>query len=140
MRIKSLKTTEQTSFKQRRKQNSKMFRLKFGCAAIYVSKEIRFEPVYFSLFRKWVKIYLNFKKYPFLKNQIWLNLYYNYPISKKSKNARMGKGKGNFFRWSIKLPRYCIIAELRNLNKLRAGIFFDKIRYKIHSLNFFVKM
>jgi hypothetical protein len=40
----------------------------------------------------------------------WLNLRINYPISKKSRNARMGKGKGAFFRWAIKIkPLICFV-------------------------------
>lgn len=139
MRLKFLKTSEQNSFKKRTAPTLKVFKLKYGNAAMFLLKTIRFEPVYFHLFRKWIKIYLNFKKYPFLKNRIWLNLHYNYPISKKSKNSRMGKGKGNFFRWTIRLPRNFVLLEFKTLNRFRARFLAKAIKYKIHSLSFFIK-
>lgn len=33
----------------------------------------------------------------------WLGLRANYPLSKKPKNARMGKGKGSFTRWALRI-------------------------------------
>lgn len=137
MKRQFLNTTELTSFKKRRKSVSKLIQLHFGSAAIYLNRETRFEPIYFSIFRKWLKIYLNFKKYPFFKNSVWVNIAYNFPISKKSKNARMGKGKGSFFRWSIRLPRNHVIIELRTLNEFRAAFFVNKLRYKISFLKFY---
>lgn len=139
MKLNTLKTVEQVSFKKRFKLYNKLLKLNYGNAALFLYRETRFEPVYFTIFRKWLKIYLKFNKYPFLKNAIWINLYYNYPMSKKSKNARMGKGKGGFFRWSIKLPQNHVVVELRNLNSSRAIFLLNRLRYKLHFLNFYIK-
>lgn len=43
----------------------------------------------------------------------------NFPISKKSKNSRMGKGKGSFVRWLIKLNQGVSIIEFKNINYYR---------------------
>lgn len=52
-------------------------------------------------------------------------LKFNYPISKKSKNSRMGKGKGTFLRWVISLKINSIIMKILTLNNLRLKkIFF----------------
>jgi ribosomal protein L16/L10AE len=45
--------------------------------------------------------------------KLWFWLRKNYVISKKSKNARMGKGKGKFVRYAIKLPQGYMILEFR---------------------------
>jgi len=54
----------------------------------------------------------SFKK----SRKLWLFLRTNSPISKKSKNARMGKGKGSNIRWIIRLKKNFIFAELQNMN------------------------
>lgn len=43
----------------------------------------------------------------------------NFPISKKSKNARMGKGNGSFLRWVVKLAQGSTILEFKNINYYR---------------------
>jgi ribosomal protein L16/L10AE len=48
--------------------------------------------------------------------KIWIFLKPNYPISKKSKNSRMGKGVGSFIRWVVKLNQGFIFIRTRNFN------------------------
>lgn len=126
-----LKTQEQVSFKKRYQMPKKKLNENIGKIILYTEKQIRFEPVYFNIFRKWLKLYLIFKKYPFLKNKIWINLNLNYPISRKSKNARMGKGKGAFFRWTIILSKNHKICELKFLNNIRLASIIKNIKKKL---------
>ena len=51
------------------------------------------------------------KRKVFYHRKMWFWLRKNFPISRKSKNARMGKGKGKFLRWIIRVPRNYIILE-----------------------------
>lgn len=126
-----LKTQEQVSFKKRYQKPKKQINKNFGKIILYSTKQIRFEPIYFNIFRKWLKLYLVFKKYPFLKNKIWINLNLNYPISRKSKNARMGKGKGSFFRWTIILSKNHKICELIFFNDIRLNVLIKNIKKKL---------
>lgn len=126
-----LKTQEQVSFKKRYQLPKKKLNKNIGKIILYTEKQIRFEPVYFNIFRKWLKLYLIFKKYPFLKNKIWISLNLNYPISRKSKNARMGKGKGSFSRWTIILSKNHKICELKFLNNTRLNNIIMNIKKKI---------
>lgn len=126
-----LKTQEQVSFKKRYQMPKKKLNENIGKIILYTEKQIRFEPIYFNIFRKWLKLYLIFKKYPFLKNKIWINLNLNYPISRKSKNARMGKGKGAFFRWTIILSKNHKICELKFLNNIRLASIIKNIKKKL---------
>lgn len=43
--------------------------------------------------------------------RLWFNLRSNYSITKKSKNSRMGKGKGKFVRKNIVVPSKFILIE-----------------------------
>jgi hypothetical protein len=84
--------------------------LTIGNAGFFFFNNIRFEFVYLKLFRRRFRITFKRGKRLAFNRKVWLNLCANYPISKKYKNARMGKGKGSFARWSIKIkPMLCFM-------------------------------
>jgi len=68
--------------------------------------------------------------------RIWLNLKPNHIFTRKSKNSRMGKGKGSFNRWCLKLRRGVTILESIGLPKkllLNFVTFFNKkSKLKLH--------
>ena len=72
--------------------------LKNGNCGFFFLTNLRFEFVYLKLLRRRFRITLKRNKKTSISRKVWLNLKANYPISKKYKNARMGKGKGSFFR------------------------------------------
>lgn len=88
-----------TNFKSYIYQNPK-----FGVSLISNSNR-RFEFVYFVFFRKWLKYF--FKKAKKRKTSIrcYICLVGNYWVSKKTKNSRMGKGKGNLLRRCILIKK-----------------------------------
>jgi len=61
----------------------------------------------------------------------------NYIITKKSKNARMGKGKGKFRRFSLKLRKNKLFMAINGLSHYRIVRFFKKIKQTV-GLNFTV--
>jgi len=73
----------------------------FGISAFFFMHLIRFEFIYLRLLRRRLRIMLKRRGARFKNRKIWLNLKFNFPISKKSKNSRMGKGKGSFLRWVV---------------------------------------
>jgi hypothetical protein len=119
LRINKLTSIEQVSFKKRNKKFSKNIRLYYGKLGFIIMKTIRFEYSYFYLIKRFLKYF--FKVKYALNNyfKIWVFLKGNFPISKKSKNSRMGKGKGSFFGWLIKLQQGHTIIEFSNINDLR---------------------
>lgn len=92
------KNHETTSFKKRYSIGYKLPKLIFGDFAFTLKKSYNIEYMYLYNFKKGLKKYHKFKKNG--SKKIWLFLHKNYPLTKKSKNARMGKGKGS-------LARYC---------------------------------
>ena len=121
MRFEKLNLIEQRSFKGRNWLGIKNSNLKFGNLGIAVLKCCRFEYVYFNIIKKYLKLLLKLKYSTFKVVKIWVFLKANYPISRKSKNSRMGKGVGSFVRWAIKLKRGFIVVEFFNINRLRVG-------------------
>jgi ribosomal protein L16/L10AE len=95
--------------KNRGSKAIKKVSFKFGEYALITSNESKLELIQFALLKRLLKKLIKKKKNKkknkdgenkmFLKNyKIWLHILPNFAISKKSKNARMGKGKGNFLR------------------------------------------
>ena len=137
MRFFFIKTKEQVSFKKRKPHYNSINRLTFGNIGFFFSKEIRFEYLYFFFFKKLLKL-LNKNKYcTFNKFFFWFFLKGNFPLTKKSKNSRMGKGKGMFLRWVIKLPSNFFFIEFLTFNSLFFLSFFKK-RKNLISKNMYI--
>lgn len=140
MRIILLKTKVAKSFKNKKIKNISKVNLKLGNIGFFFSKYFRFEYIYIHVLKKYFKYffqikYLNFKKFFF-----WIFLTLNYPLTKKSKNARMGKGKGNFFRWSVLLNYNFIFLEFNNLYFLKKFIIKKILNFFFpHKIFFLIK-
>jgi hypothetical protein len=73
-------------------------RLAFGNVGICTFKTCRFEYAYLTLIRRFLKAMLRLKYARVHISRVWIFMRFNYPIRRKSKNARMGKGVGSFLR------------------------------------------
>jgi len=104
MRYKVNNSKLQLSFKKRKKFNNINYLSSINNSnSILVSKHILFYYIYYKLIRKYLKILFG-KSYMLKKYiKVWVNLLTNFPISNKSKNSRMGKGKGSLVTWSCRL-------------------------------------
>jgi ribosomal protein L16/L10AE len=93
---------------QKKRIYKKNFRnsIKFGDFAFVSLKETKIELIQLSFIKKLFKKLMKKRKKKKSKDnstiqknyKIWVNLLPNYVISRKSKNSRMGKGKGSFER------------------------------------------
>ncbi len=103
MRLKNLNTKKQISFKKRFKKTKSLF---YNNKEIYwiVKKNYFIEYVYFEFIRKLIKKSIKYKS-NLIKNNFWIYLKYNTPITRKSKNSRMGKGKGSLKKWGVEIPK-----------------------------------
>ena len=138
----SVKNRETTSFKKRYIIGFKQLKLIFGDFSFSLCKSYNLEYIYLYNFRKSLKKYFKFKKSKYSK--VWLFIHKNYPLTKKSRNSRMGKGKGSLSRFCSRVKQNHNIFEFSGLNlrylfKLKS-IFFKKtnIPVKIYS-DFFLK-
>ena len=110
---------EQVSFKERNRNKYKKVKLSFGNIGLVNFKNCRFEYAYFYIIKRYLKNFFRFKYALGNYFRLWVFLKGNFPISKKSKNSRMGKGKGAFIGWIIKLNHGHVILEFKNINLLR---------------------
>ena len=82
----------------------------------------------------------------FKNRKLWLNLRSNFPVSKKAKNSRMGKGKGVFLRWVVRVRPfsvffsffgfsfYILLKLKRRINYLLKSKIFIVSRFKVVTL------
>ena len=70
----------------------------FGSTSFFFLHQLQFEFIYLRLIKRRIRIMLKRRGNRFKNRKLWLNLRSNFPVSKKAKNSRMGKGKGVFLR------------------------------------------
>lgn len=120
----NIKNQETTSFKKRYKIGYKFPNLIFGTFSLTLCKSYNLEYIYLYNFKKSLKKYYRFKKS--ISKKVWLFIHKNYPITKKSKNARMGKGKGSLSRFCTRVVQNHNILEFSGFN-LKDIILLNKI-------------
>jgi len=69
-----------------------------GSAAFFFYHQIQLEFVYLKLIKRRLRLMLKKRGNRVKNRKLWINLKANFPISKKSKNSRMGKGNGLLLR------------------------------------------
>lgn len=131
MRFKNLSNIKQVSFKLRGYKKTTKTRFIFGNSMIVLYKNARFEAIYYELFRKIIKIIVKKKNIANKIKNYWIFLRMNTPLTKKSKNSRMGKGKGSLYRWLVRLPRGFKLIEFNNINYYRLRLLSKKWSKKI---------
>ena len=109
------KSFKAVSFKKRYKTGYDFSKLKYGSIGLKFLKNYNIEYIYLFELKKKLKFFLNLRK-KILNKNLWIFLQGNTPISKKSKNSRMGKGKGSLLRMSCRVKKNTIFMEFLNLN------------------------
>jgi len=91
-------------------------KLRYGTYGLYCEQQFRFEYRYKFFLRKFFKRFIKRRRRrvrSYFRRCVWLFIRPNYVLTHKSKNARMGKGKGNFKRWcTIVYPGRVFIEHL----------------------------
>lgn len=124
----------QRMLKKRTFKKNKIPTLRFGTIGIYCLYTFRFEYRYCLFLRKFFKKMFKRRKRKirtFLKKKTWLFIRPNYTLTHKSKNARMGKGKGNFKRWCTIVYPGRVFIEHVNVSPKTYIKYVSKIKNKL---------
>jgi ribosomal protein L16/L10AE len=118
---KSKTSTERKYQKNRFFKNPKKIKINFGDAIIINLKEGRLELIQINSIKKFLKklIKKKIKKLSFNRERIWYFGKPNFYIQRKSKNSRMGKGKGLPERKVLRLKKNFIIFEFYGINMFK---------------------
>jgi ribosomal protein L16/L10AE len=87
-----------TVLKKRRILKSVYPDVSFGDCGIILKSSVRFEFSYFFYMRKFIKKVIKRRKGFTKFKKVWVFVRPNQILTKKAKNARMGKGKGKAIR------------------------------------------
>lgn len=112
---------EQRSQKNRGCKSFNIIRFKFGDSALIAGQQCNFETRYFHFVKKFFKkISKKIMGYRYnFRRKCWIPIFPNFPLTKKSKNSRMGKGKGFFVRWIVRLQAGNKILETKHVSSYR---------------------
>lgn len=121
------KSFKAVSFKKRYQTGYNFSKLKYGNIGLKFLKSYSIEYIYLFELKKKLKFFLTLRKKMFNRD-LWIFLQGNFPVSKKSKNSRMGKGKGSYLRLCCRVKKNTIFMEFLNLNIviLKKIMFFFK--------------
>lgn len=130
---------------------SKSVKIQFGEYAMIAANESKMELIQLTLIKRLLKKLLKKRKKIKSKgkskvsqaaenkdktknHKVWINLLPNFILSKKSKNSRMGKGKGSFLRWVFRLQQGVTLAEFLGIPyyRLLAIVLFVRKRLKLN--------
>ena len=115
------------------------YKNRFACS-FFTKREMRVESIYFNFFKKVIKKISKQSKINFFfnKKNVWIFWKPNYPLTKKSKNSRMGKGKGVFLRWSFRVGSSFCLFKIRHCSHFyRIKLAKTYLNYKLNN-NIFV--
>jgi ribosomal protein L16/L10AE len=119
-------TVRSKKFKKRAITGFTLPKLTFGTVGLKFDKNYTFEKLHLFVLKKKLKFFL--KKKRGLK-KVWFFLSQNYPVFAKGKNARMGKGKGEYLRLIFRVKRNKVFLEFMNLNSIflkKVSLFFKR--------------
>ena len=127
---------------------AKVVKIRFGEYALVSTNESKMELIQLTLIKRLLKKLLKKRKKIKSKgkskvsqsseskdkirnNKIWINILPNYILSKKSKNSRMGKGKGSFLRWVFRLQQGITLVEFLGIPYYKLISILISIRKKL---------
>lgn len=109
------------------------YKLKFGEFGFLVSREGRLEFVQLNFIKKYIKILFRKSKHtPENFKKVWYSLSANHVIQCKSKNSRMGKGKGLVERRIIRVYKNTILFEFFGVSFYKLCNITKKINKKLN--------
>lgn len=109
-----------------------------GSISFFFLHQIQFEFVYLRLIKRRLRIMLRRRGGRYKSRKVWLNLRANFPVSKKAKNSRMGKGKGAFLRWIVRVRPFSVFFSFFGFSFYVLFKLKRKINYLLKSKIFIV--
>lgn len=101
--------------------------LRFGLLGLRILESFRLTSKTLLAIRRYIR------KYTKKKARLFIRYYSNIIVTKKPLETRMGKGKGNFDHWAIKLRAGCIFIEMGFKKKNRAIVInvLNKVKLRL---------
>ena len=114
-------------------KNPKKIKLNYGDSGLIVTREGRIELIHLTIMKKFIKNFVKKKKNEsdFSRERIWYFGHLNFVLHKKSKNARMGKGKGMVDRKVMRIRRGVTLFEFIGVPLKKLYLLIPKLNRKL---------
>ena len=133
MVVKGLHKVKRISFKRKKKFNCLKYFFRFGDKALFTQFQLRLEKIYLKIIRKIIrKKYRKKNKKLKIHNKYWIRFSQNLFLTKKSKNARMGSGRGRYLRACFVIKRNQSFLEFKNFDYHYICFLRKRIYYKLN--------
>lgn len=122
-------------------KNPKKAKLNFGDFGLAFINEGRLELIQINLIKKKVKTFIKKKKseIDIIREKIWYFGQPNFLIQKKSKNSRMGKGKGLIERKVIRVRRNLVLLEFKGISPIKLKKFLKFVNKILSAKMYIIK-
>jgi len=133
LRLKSTKKVKQINFKRKKFFNTIGLKFCFGDKGLFSKMQFRIEKIHIKIIRKLIKKrYRKKVKKIRVYNKYWIRFSQNLFLTKKSKNARMGSGRGRYIRSAFVLKTNSSFIEFKNYDYYFLGWIKKRIYYKLN--------
>ena len=133
IKFRKLLKQKKVPYKRKKQFNTIKYFFKFGDKALFSDFQYRIERIYFKIIKKIIKKkYKKKKKKTKIHNRYWIRFSLNLFLTKKSKNARMGSGKGKYVRSAFLIKKNQSLLEFKNFDYYYISILKLKIYYKLN--------
>lgn len=133
MRKNKISKIKQIPFKRKKQFNRSKILFKYGDKGLFTRFQMRIEKIYLKIIRKIIKKKAR-KRTKKLKihNRYWIRFSQNLLLTKKSKNARMGSGKGKYLRACFVIKKNQSLIEFKNFDYFYLCSLKKRIHFKIN--------
>jgi len=133
LRLKNSNKVKQINFKRKKKFGILFLKFCFGDKGLFTKLQSRVEKINIKIIRKLIKKRYR-KKVKKIKvyNKYWIRFSQNLLLTKKSKNARMGSGKGKYVRCGFVLKPNSSFIEFKNYDYYFINWIKKRIYYKLN--------
>jgi large subunit ribosomal protein L16 len=109
--------------------------LRFGSLGLRTLESFRLTSKTLIAIRRYIR------KYTKKKARFFIRYYSNVIVTKKPLETRMGKGKGNFDHWAIKLRAGCVFIEMgfKKINRMNVIKVLNKVKCRLPFKTILVK-
>lgn len=97
--------------------------------ALFFIHALRFYYIYFRLLRRRLRLLFKRKQGRGKNRRFWINMQVNFPLTKKSKNSRMGHGAGAFVRWVCHTKPYWTFIATQGASWYLSQLLVKKLKH-----------
>lgn len=119
-------------FKRKKEFKNNQCFFRYGDKGFFMGLQTRIESVYFRTLNRVLRVKYRKKKHLHLRHTFWVRYSQNLYLTKKSKNARMGSGRGSLVRTAFIIKKFQTFIEFRFYGLHLLAHIRKRLYHKLH--------